>query len=444
MWSYSLLNTVITEACRALQKGQAVGSLLHLIHSSLRFLLAPFVTQITKMVCSNYSLETIAAIDMVNPKDVDRQHAELVHVIVQTIEPPPLLDILKLNVEATVSLSRQFSMPPRIAMYDIVSDQLLKLLDIAVRKLSTGTITQATLLDKFLELVEKDRIYAAVRFIDQHPSLLRLYKEDFVTRTLQMPAMKNKWLDVAIELLDGLCVARGKTDIVCLYLVKHFDEAKMTYLNICLRPLLELQNPPALAQLLPERNKIGAIMNTPKDSDTFILQTTVMVLWERLEDIVRDKSDDGEDQLANWAQVFRSLRARLKYRRTISPLLAYDKLLCFDMQMSLFLFMLNFALPTADTLAIIRSPAVNDLWKKLVFRKATDYKGLEGILPLVVALSAAAAAVPTEQQAQFGEDVISWFLLDNGPATQNPTQLKIIQHDTTTFVSFYHCDPRLL
>lgn len=51
-------------------------------------------------MCSNYSLEPIAAINA-NPKaqsDLDRDLSELLRRILQTVELPSLLDILKVQV----------------------------------------------------------------------------------------------------------------------------------------------------------------------------------------------------------------------------------------------------------------------------------------------------------------------------------------------------------
>eukprot|EP00026_Physarum_polycephalum_P000017 Phypoly_transcript_00017.p1 GENE.Phypoly_transcript_00017~~Phypoly_transcript_00017.p1 ORF type:complete len:3587 (+),score=621.73 Phypoly_transcript_00017:1211-10762(+) len=439
LWSLSLLNTVVADACKALQKGQALGSLLQLIYSSLRFLLAPFVLQVTKMLCSNYSLEPIMSIKTENPSPDDKQHSSLLHIILRTVSPPPLIDILKLNVETTISLARQFPTPPRLAMYDLISDQLLKLLDSAVKRLANKIITHDLLDEEFSELAEKDNLYPAIQFIDNSAFLSRLFKEDFVTRTLQMSAMKSKALEMTVELLDGLCYARGnKLGVLRLYIVKYFDEAKMTYLNVCLRPLLNLQDPPNLKAMLPPRDQIGKMMSTAKDADAFILQLTVKVLWERLDGILRGKfEDESVDMLDNWSEVFCALRARLKYRRTLALLLSVNELFWYDLQTCVFLYRLNFNVSAADTLANVNSQHVKEAWKAVASQKVQrdSYRGLEGVLHLVSSLFAAAKDKASPEQAtHFVQDVLYYFLHDDeAPSAQDGTLFAITLNDISTF-----------
>lgn len=442
LWTSSLLNTVVADACKALQKGQAVGSLLQLIYSSLRFLLSPFVLQITKMLCSNYSLEPILSIKTDNPSASDKQHSDLIHLLLRTVSPPPLIDILKLNVETTISLARQFSTPSRLAMFDIISDQLLKLLDAAVKKLSNRIVTPDVLDDEFTELADKDCLHPAIQFIDSSSYLTRLFQEDFVTRTLQMSAMKSKSLEMAVELLNGLCFARNnKFGVLRLYIVKYFDEAKMTYLNVCLRPLLELHDPPSLKGLLPPREKIGQMMNTAKDADAFILQLTVRVLWERLDGILRGRHDDGVEMLDNWSQVFCALRARLKYRRTLALLLTVNELFWFDLQMCVFLYRLNFDVSVGSALADMNSQHVKEFWKVASVQRVQKetYRGLEGVLPLISCLFAVVKDKATSAQAtHFVQDVVYYFLHDDeAPSAQEGSLLSITLNDVATFVSLY-------
>jgi hypothetical protein len=92
---------MITNECKKIQMGQVVGSLLHSVSSSLRVLVAPLVHQITKMMCSNYSLEPIAAINSNAGSELEDQKAskkdlcELLRIIISTVELPSLNDIFK-------------------------------------------------------------------------------------------------------------------------------------------------------------------------------------------------------------------------------------------------------------------------------------------------------------------------------------------------------------
>lgn len=61
-WSSSLLNSVVTQVCKAIETGRVVGSLLSWVRSSLKFLLSPMVTQLLKTLVANYSMERIMEI----------------------------------------------------------------------------------------------------------------------------------------------------------------------------------------------------------------------------------------------------------------------------------------------------------------------------------------------------------------------------------------------
>jgi hypothetical protein len=327
-------------------------------------------------------------------------------------------------------------------MYDVISDQLLKLLHTAVRKASTPTklATIDEVAEALSDLVKEDNLRHVIKFIDDNPPLMQLFKKDFVTRTLQLSSMKDKSLEMAVELLDGLCGANGnKIDLQRLYLVKHFDEAKMTFLNVCLRPLLGLDDPPRLKDMLPERDQLGQKMNTPKDADGFILQLTVKVLWERLESITQGKSNDPVEMFSNWTHVFCALRARLKCRRTVSSLLASNELYWFDLQMCIFLYSLDFALSPETVFKGLTGPQLKDVWKAAFQKKVhkDTYIGLEGVLPFVTCLFTTANNGTTPIQGlSFIQDILRYFLHDDeGPSTQDASLVAKFHTDAITFLS---------
>ena len=112
--------------------------------------------------------------------------------------------------------------PPQLPMYDIVSNRLMKLSATATQNLANAdmVLTPDNFFVALLELVKKDPIARVVAFIDEHPTLLRLFKRDFVKRTLRMHSMTDVWLDVCVYILDGLCLSHGKIDICHLYVIK--------------------------------------------------------------------------------------------------------------------------------------------------------------------------------------------------------------------------------
>jgi hypothetical protein len=107
-------------------------------------------------------------------------------------------------------------------MYDIISDKLLKLSAVAMQKLTSANVvpTPENFFKLLSELVKKDPVARIVAFIDHHDAPLRIFKEDFVKRTLRMHSMTSVWLDVCVSILDGLCLSRGVIDICHLYVIK--------------------------------------------------------------------------------------------------------------------------------------------------------------------------------------------------------------------------------
>jgi hypothetical protein len=130
-------------------------------------------------------------------------------------------------------VSTLFSFPPQIFMYDFISDYLLKLARRAQLKLShTHTpITPESFYVAFYDVVKRDRIAPVVAFVNSHPIMFRMFKEDFVKRTLHMHTMNSIWLDACVFVLDGLCTARGSADVCCLFVAKVLQKTKKEFWN---------------------------------------------------------------------------------------------------------------------------------------------------------------------------------------------------------------------
>jgi hypothetical protein len=121
-------------------------------------------------------------------------------------------------------VSTRFSFPPQIFMYDFVSDYLLKLAKRAQIKLAQthSSVTPDNFYAMFYDVVKRDRIAPVIVFVNSHPIIFRMFKEDFVKRTLYMHAMSSIWLDACVLVLDGLCTSRGTADVCGLFVAKVF------------------------------------------------------------------------------------------------------------------------------------------------------------------------------------------------------------------------------
>lgn len=133
-----------------------------------------------------------------------------------------ILIIKQYNIQAPVSTL--FPFPPQLFMFDFVSDRLLKISTRTHIHLAQthSTIIPDAFYNHFSEMVKKDRIAPVVTFINSHNAIFRMFKEDFVKRTLHMHTMTSIWLDACVFILDGLCNSRGNVDVCCLYVAKVF------------------------------------------------------------------------------------------------------------------------------------------------------------------------------------------------------------------------------
>lgn len=107
-------------------------------------------------------------------------------------------------------------------MFDFVSDYLLKLTMRAQLKLAaTHTpVTPESFYAAFYDVVKRDRVAPVVAFVNTHANMFRMFKEDFVKRTLHMHTMNSIWLDACVFVLEGLCISRGNPDVCALYVAK--------------------------------------------------------------------------------------------------------------------------------------------------------------------------------------------------------------------------------
>lgn len=229
--------------------------------------------------------------------------------------------------------------------------------------------------------------------------------------------------------------------------LQKFDAEKLMYLNICLQPLTKLTNP--TLPKLPSKDDMADLLKSPANISKLIYEVTVEILWNRLTTLIaKETTKEGDelnrqDNAENWFHVFRTLRGRLKYRRSITGPLPPSHVIFFDMQMCTYLLALNFVMPPHQVIATFCDPEVKQEWNVLL-DKGENYKGVEDMLPLlavlwkVVSKKAPQAEAPTKQGGYFARDVFAYFLQDKGPygADVADKALKTFLANSSAFVSF--------
>lgn len=193
------------------------------------------------------------------------------------------------------------------------------------------------------------------------------------------------------------------------------------------------------------------LIKSPVNISKLIYKLTVEILWNRLTTLIVNKNKGGQGQgdAANWFHVFRALRGRLKYRRSIIGPLPPSHVIHFDIQMCTYLLALNFVMPPHHVIEILSDQWVRQEWNALL-DKGTNYKGLEDILPLLAVLWKAVsnkptptkAKAPTKQGGYFVRDVFAYFLQDKGPygADVGESALKSLLASSSTLVSILKND----
>lgn len=239
-WTPSLLYSILSVECEKLQLGRTANSILHRMHASIKDTLFPLVVLVTRGICSNFSLEAIAAIE----DDQDKQ--ELLRLIIKTFVPPPLSNILNQNLDNVVTVYSQFPFPSQTILYDMLSEQLLTSLRMATYESENNKVVRM----KFESLVKSTPISPAVNFINEHPKLLHSFKHDFIVRTLQLPQMKESWIDLFISFLDRLDCG---SDVLSLYLSIHLHDKLLASLGVLLQPLLYLKDPEDFIESMKRR-----------------------------------------------------------------------------------------------------------------------------------------------------------------------------------------------
>jgi hypothetical protein len=192
-WSSSLLNSVVTEVCRAIATGQVVGSLLYWVRSSLKFLLSPMVTQLLKTLVANYSMERIMELYITKGKylhsfsyfvaaDKDQQirdQRQLVTLILQLIESPQLLNVLQLEDEPDLSVSMDYQTPSCLPLFSSLSHKLTSIYQKVLHSLHEAHRTPQAIHSAFTKEVQRSTLAPTINFIESKPHLKEAFEKVF-------------------------------------------------------------------------------------------------------------------------------------------------------------------------------------------------------------------------------------------------------------------------
>lgn len=304
-WTSSFLYSVLISECESLQQGQTTNSLLHRMHLAIKFTLFPLATQVVTTMCSNYALEAIMEI---KPGDEDKK--ELLKLVINTISPPPMADIVNNNLNTVTTIKCQYRAPSNTVLFDVISERLLCLLRVSF---STSNVPQQ-LEPTFKMLVAQDPINAAVNFINLHPSLFLSFKCDFINRTLQLPLLEGKWLGLAVAFLDTF----NPAGILDLYLLLHGRGNLLSSLGVMLHPLLKLKDPSPIIKGL--RNDFTQMKFKPEETGKIkasILENSILTLYKYLDACTGTTNNDVE----NWVEVFQQFHVQNPYHNRLIEVL---------------------------------------------------------------------------------------------------------------------------
>jgi len=447
-WSSSLLNAVMHESCASLQRGEVVGSILHVVRNALRFLLAPMVVQIVRTLVSNYNLEPIVEIERLlaesqakaaeEPKLSRRQRKQLaqhrpgealqtlVRQVLRLIEPPPIREVLTRTAIDRVIPSFDYALAPCLPMYDVIAEQLFSLAAKARSLLHHGSRGPHEILHALTQLVADERSGAladVLATISSTPELMQRFQRDFLQRSLKLPNLQSPWLELCMNALQLLADKYG-TGVLRFVVIKMFHLPELSYFSMCLLPLQQLRPPPSVERVCqPSSSSSTSSIGTKHRVDSFVVSLTLRLLWCRLEAILRGEL--GTEELVNWCHVMRSLRSRLPphpelikiLRREPQQLVQLESMSC----LMLFLQHVELQLPHKSTLTMLRMASLRD--SLLLDHRP---RGLEQAIRLCHRLFRGylcIAEANRERKRILIEETVWYFLTDNKHSAELPPEL---------------------
>ena len=314
--------------------------MLFLVRSSLKFMLAPMVVQLIKILVSNYSMERIIDIFIkkTNNKDEYTQdQRNLVFKVLNTLEPPKLTNILQLEDDFDMRVPMDYQSSSYLPLYHTIIQKLQFLYQKSLQSLSEHNRTPQSLFNEFTKWINNDSIAPIIKWIENKPKLKSDFEKDFVTHTLKMPNMQNTWLEICTLALRSLASSYvNQEGIIKLFMV---NDSQLAFLNVCFKPLQSLNPIPSIEVIKPFFNVPQ--LETTKDIEFFASKMTVIVLWNRFYEIVNNLvNEEAITLLSNWISVFRSLISRLKNRKYLG--LELEQQSHFDTMNTIYLYLINF------------------------------------------------------------------------------------------------------
>eukprot|EP00026_Physarum_polycephalum_P000006 Phypoly_transcript_00006.p1 GENE.Phypoly_transcript_00006~~Phypoly_transcript_00006.p1 ORF type:complete len:4090 (+),score=503.30 Phypoly_transcript_00006:465-12734(+) len=386
-WTPALLYSILSTECEQLQLGRTTNSLLHRMHAAIKDTLFPLVVRVTRAICSNYALEAIAS------SIEDPENLELLRLVIKTFSPPPLSDILNQNLDEIVVVHSQFLFPSRTVLFDVLSEKLLTLLRMAKFESEDN---EELLREKFKHLVKNSPIWNATNFINTHPNLFTSFKRDFVTRTLQLPQLKDGWLDLCLTFLDKL---QCGSDLFELYLSIYSQGNQLSSLGVLLHPLLDLKDPDDFIGSIAKRfNRFDFDPKELGKISTALLELSVDTLWKRL---LKMCAGESAGNVNNWLHVFHQFHMQYPQHNSLLGVLAEIDLLHLDIMTIMFYFV-----NATDQYSF---KDANEPIKKTNTTTKNTYMGLSHFVPLINSLSTL-SRLGVPEIVTFLQDVTVYFL----------------------------------
>jgi len=429
-WSSSLLNAVVHECCASLQRGEVVGSILHVVRNALRFLLAPMVVQIVRILVSNYNLEPIVEIERLlaeqRTQRVVASLQSLVKQVLLTIEAPPLREVLTRTAIDRVVPNFDYGRAPSLPVFDMIAEQIFGLANTARLALHQAARGPQEVLDTLKRLVERrEGLNRVIKHIESSDELMHRFQRDFLQRSLKLPNLGSPWLELCVKVLEVLAAEYG-AGVLKFTVIKMFHEPWLSYFNTCLLPLQQLQPAPTEEQV--GRVPMDMELKTQQQVDSFILSLTLQILWERLEAILAGEL--GSDELVNWCRVVRSLRSRLPPHPELSKMLRHtpEHLLKLESMSCLMMYFTHVEIDLSheSTLQLLRVAAIREAL--LDNRRA---RGLEQALKLCnklwrahVHLQPNATQLNRDRKRILVEEVVWYFVSDHKHPDELPPELR--------------------
>eukprot|EP01133_Synstelium_polycarpum_P010778 gene10778-12557_t len=307
-WSQKdLLNKIISNISKMVLAGKHSHSFIDSIKDSMTSFFYPIISQIFKIL-TNY--QAYGGVDAIGEQDEELE--TMVSLYIKSVKVPSISDKIELRFEPiTLVLSpipRKFSSLP---VYDSVASVVGMLFD---KILDTHTNRGIVyIFEKFTDLINSHLIATLLEYIESKPRVLRLYQQDFVTRTMKFT--DYKWTDFVITMMGNIFPIKSKS--ILLYNVsKHFFSTTIHLLKNFVSPLLHLCQPDEVFSCL--KNALtNEVLRDIAETKAVISSKSIQILYEYIKRTTKDRMSNLVDTAALWCSVVREIFDRIPFSQIL-------------------------------------------------------------------------------------------------------------------------------